>query len=201
MKKYTKKITKIISVCLMLAFNSYIFANENNTAPSDESLKQLMVITNIKQVTNDAMAQIDNITHDFIQKNIATSKITEAQKIAEKNMDVKFKALMQNEYSWDILEPEFTKIYKNVLTQSEVNDMIAFYKTPSGQAVVKKMPLIMQQSIVLSQSMIQKLTPKITKIFEEFFIEIKGKEALPAQSMPPKQVQHHTRGKTLKPNP
>ncbi len=84
--------------------------------------------------------------------------------------------LLKNEYKWEILEPKFIQIYKDSLTQDEVDGMIAFYKTPSGQTVIKKMPVIMQQSMMASQSMTQALIPKMQEIQQEFIAEIKAAE-------------------------
>ncbi len=54
--------------------------------------------------------------------------------------------------------------------------MIAFYKTPSGQAVIKKMPVVVQQSVMMSQSMIQTLMPKMQQIQKEFISEVRAAE-------------------------
>ena len=57
-----------------------------------------------------------------------------------------------------------------------LNGMIAFYKTPSGQAVIKKMPVVVQQSVMMSQSMIQTLMPKMQQIQKEFISEVRAAE-------------------------
>lgn len=165
-----KKITA--AICFFFAFAGSAFASQ----PSDASLNQLMAITDMKQMINGMFAQFDGMMNGFIRESLNGQQVTEPQQIAINNMKTKMVALLKNEYKWEILKPKFIQIYKDSLTQDEVNGMIEFYKTPSGQAVIKKMPVVMQQSMMVSQSMIHSLMPRIQQIQQEFIAEMKAAE-------------------------
>lgn len=51
--------------------------------------------------------------------------------------------------------------------------MITFYRTSSGQAVIEKMPLVMQNTMAAVQSIIQDLLPQMQEIQQEFLAELK----------------------------
>ena len=56
-------------------------------------------------------------------------------------------AMFKEELSWKVLEPMFLKIYRESLTQYEVDGMVDFYKSDAGKALALKMPLIMQKTM------------------------------------------------------
>ncbi len=43
--------------------------------------------------------------------------------------------------------PIFMRTYRESFTQDELDGMTAFYKTPAGQAVVKKMQQIQRETV------------------------------------------------------
>jgi hypothetical protein len=65
-------------------------------------------------------------------------------------------------------------IYVTVFSEDELKGMLAFYKSPVGQAVISKMPAVMQQSMALMQKRVPGLQEQIIKISEELDEEIKA---------------------------
>jgi hypothetical protein len=165
-----KKISAII--CLFLILSNPVFA----APPSDASLNQLITLTDMKQMMGGVFDQVDGLMNDVIQQSLKDQKVTKAQQLAIDNMKTKMVSLLKKEYGWELLEPKFMQIYRDSFTQEEVDGMIVFYQSPSGQAVIKKMPVVMQQAITMSQSMIQALAPKMQKIQQEFTAEMKAAE-------------------------
>ena len=159
-------------VCLVLACLNPAAA----APPSDASLSQLMALTEMKRMVDGMFAQIDGMMNGFIQQNLKGQTISPPQQKAIDDMKAKMAALVKTEYRWEILEPQYRKIYKESFTQDEVNGMIAFYKTPAGQAVIKKMPVVMQKSMMTSQSMLQALIPKMQRVQQEFIDDLKAAE-------------------------
>ena len=47
--------------------------------------------------------------------------------------------------SYNSLKPDFIDIYTEEFTEKELRDIIAFYKTPTGQKTITKMPVLMQK--------------------------------------------------------
>lgn len=67
-----------------------------------------------------------------------------------------------------IMEQVAYKVYDESFTTSELQDLIAFYRTPTGQKALKEMPEIMQRSMTLSSQLIQ---PKVLDIIKELTSE------------------------------
>ncbi|TPE44897.1 DUF2059 domain-containing protein [Pontibacter mangrovi] len=71
---------------------------------------------------------------------------------------------------WDEFEKGFSKedlvnmtvpIYDKHFTHQEIKDMIALYKTPLGQKMLEKMPLILQESMVKGQQYGQEVAMRV----------------------------------------
>ncbi len=75
--------------------------------------------------------------------------------------------LMRSELSWERLKPEMIALHRDVLTQAEVDALVAFYESPLGSTVLDKMPQIMQRAAPISQQRIQPLLPQLQRIGEE----------------------------------
>jgi uncharacterized protein len=75
--------------------------------------------------------------------------------------------VLREELSWAVMRPGMAQIYRETLTQEEVNGLIAFYRTPAGQALITKMPQIMQRSMVYTQSRMATVSPRIQAAVEQ----------------------------------
>jgi hypothetical protein len=51
--------------------------------------------------------------------------------------------------TWEAVAPELIKIYKKVFTEPELREIIAFYRTATGQKLATKLPELMQNGAVV----------------------------------------------------
>jgi hypothetical protein len=83
-------------------------------------------------------------------------------------------SLMKELLDWKKLEPMYVRIYQKSFTQPEVDGMLAFYKTPAGQAVISKMPTVMQSSIDEMQQLMGPVMEKIQRTQQDVAAELKA---------------------------
>ena len=83
-------------------------------------------------------------------------------------------AILRDELAWDKLEPMYIQIYQQSLTQEEVSGMVAFYKTPLGQAVIKKMPGVMQTTMSEMQKRMGPLLRRMQQKQRELMAQIQA---------------------------
>ena len=76
---------------------------------------------------------------------------------------------------WGKLEPMYVRIYQKSLTQQDVDGMVAFYQTPSGQALINKMPLVMENTMTEMQQMMQPMMQRIRRMQETVIAEMQTK--------------------------
>jgi uncharacterized protein len=83
---------------------------------------------------------------------------------------------MVSEYPTEEILEDIIPVYQKYLTSADVNAMIAFYSTPTGQKFIREMPAIMAESMQASQprinrqmeSLSQKMQQAIRQLIEEF---------------------------------
>jgi hypothetical protein len=63
--------------------------------------------------------------------------------------------------SWDVLKDEMAKIYAEEFTIKELKELTAFYKSPLGQKMAQKMPVLMAKGAELGQRRVQEHMPEL----------------------------------------
>lgn len=148
-----------------------------DSKPSEQSIKQLLAVTETHKLLDGMMNQIDGMMENSMRQALQGKSLAPDQQKAFDNMRAKSVALLKQELSWDSLEPFYIRMYRDSFTQEEINGMLAFYKTPSGQAVIKKMPAVMQGAMVEMQKRMGTLMPKLQQIQKETLAELKAEPA------------------------
>ena len=77
-----------------------------------------------------------------------------------------FKDFM-SEVNFDELVELTIPIYEKHFTHDDIKQMIAFYQSPIGKKLLKKMPVIMQESMAVGIAWSQKLSEKLLKKMRE----------------------------------
>jgi hypothetical protein len=89
-------------------------------------------------------------------------------------MHEKVSAATADLLSWDSLLPVYMRTFRASFTQSEIDGVIKFYKTPAGRAYVNKMPVVMQNVMQEMQGFIKPLQEKMAVIQKETAQELKA---------------------------
>ena len=161
---------KTALLILALAF----FGNALAAAPSDESLRELLQITGSRKLLDNSMAQLDSMMQASMQQALAGKPVTPQVQQSLDKMRSKIVALLQEEMQWKVIEPMFIDIYRQSLSQDEVDGMLTFYKSKTGQAVIAKMPLVMQLTMQALQQRMRVMLPKMQQIQDETLAELKA---------------------------
>lgn len=134
---------------------------------TDESLEQLLVVARVESLLVQVHANADQVIRQGIAHDVAGRTLTEEQRRALDAAPAKLGAVLRSELSWQKLRPMYLAIYKESLDQAEVDGLIAFYRTPVGQAVLDKMPAIMTRTMSVTQLQMQAVMPKIEAAMQE----------------------------------
>jgi hypothetical protein len=90
---------------------------------------------------------------------------SDARQRAEE-MAAKVMALVADRMSWEKAKPAYVRMYAETFSESDIDGILAFYKSPAGQAMLEKMPQLMQKSMELSQQLVGDLMPRIQQMVE-----------------------------------
>jgi hypothetical protein len=148
--------------------------------PSEASIRELMQITQAQKLVESTKGQVDGMMQTSMNKALDGHPVTaEQQKILD-DMRAKMMVVLGAELDWNTLEPIYIDIYTQAFTQHEIDGMIAFYKSEPGRAVLAKMPLVMQKTMLAMQTRMTTMMPKIEKIRLDAVTQLKAATPAPA---------------------
>ena len=150
----------------------------NDAPPSDESLREMFTLARVEETMNGAKPQLEAIITSSLQEVSQGKQITPERQAVMDRMREKLVAAYNESFSFEPLHLILIRVYQETYTQDEVDGLIAFYKTPAGQALINKSPLMAQNLISEMQAAMRPLVQRIGQIKREADQEIKS---LPAK--------------------
>lgn len=132
-------------------------------AATTEDVQQLLDITGARrnvQVMWDGMAkQAASMAAESYQHkhpNASPLEIRKAAELAGESTQKTIKALPIDEL-FEVMIP----VYQRHLTHSDVQTVIEFYSSPTGQKMIKEMPAMMSEAMQAVQPILQKHLPEL----------------------------------------
>ncbi|MDO5625902.1 MAG: DUF2059 domain-containing protein [Pseudomonadota bacterium] len=164
--KLKTKLTLVVALLMPLAATA--------APPSDASIEELMRITKAEATADATKAQLEPMMRSMMADMKRGDKLTPEQQRAFEQFPAKFADLMREEMGWAKMKPQMVELYREVFTQEEVDGQIAFYSSPTGQAVIAKMPLLVQKSMVMTERQMQAVMPRLQAAMEQALADAKA---------------------------
>ncbi len=177
---------RFLQICLITAitFSFSIFAKAQ-TKISDEKRKiiaELIALTKadkqIYQITDSAIAVYEKqppITVETMlgkNNNLNPAQRIEMQKILDvhqQSFSRKFRERLPQTIDFSkYIENSIYPLYDKFFSESELRDLVTFYKTPTGQKVIGTMPMLAAESLQNARTV---LTPQISELIETIIQE------------------------------
>ena len=129
--------------------------------PTAESIETLLVATKSESIMESVNANMENNLRQGMAQTMAGRKITPQLQRFLDNAPRQFAEAMREELSWATLKPMYVQLYQETFTQEEVDGLIAFYRSPAGEALTNKMPIVAQKTMQLVQSRVAPMMEKM----------------------------------------
>lgn len=132
-----------LMLCLILGLSSTA-ANASDPASARDAARELVEMTDMPKMLIEALDLLEpTLIGDIKKKNPGASEaaIRDVVSIVRKEFEGSANELV------DAAIP----IYERNFTVEELNDLLAFYRTKSGQSFLKKMPKVMAESQIIGQ--------------------------------------------------
>ena len=103
-------------------------------AAAEEVLKAMHMEALFDRTANMMSSQVDRITEG------AANQLTDktAAEDFKKRMHAQSREMLDKQFNWASLKPEFIGSYVDIFTTQELNDLAKFYNSPLGQKLVSK---------------------------------------------------------------
>lgn len=162
---------------MKMLFKIWLFVLLSSTAAlaapaSEESIKQLLVVTQVQKLLLDTQGQVGGMMDAAMQQALKGKTPSASEQEAMRHMQAKMTAMLQEEFAWKKIEPMYIRLYQESFSEEEIAGMLAFYQTPAGQSMIHKLPILMQKVMLETQAVIQRTGPQTQQIMREFMAEI-----------------------------
>ena len=148
-------------------------AAANNAPASDASIREMLELTNSRQMLDSVKGQMTAMMNTTMQNATRSQTITPERQAVLDRMSAKISAVLADMLNWDDMLPMYLRTYRAAFTQDEIDGVIKFYKSPAGKAYVKKMPAVMQNVMKEMPEFIKPVQEKMAAIQKESIQELK----------------------------
>jgi hypothetical protein len=149
----------LLAAVLLLAPAAY--------AADEGKIAELLRITNMEKTYGGMMKQSEGYFAQMQRQITADPTLSPKQKEAAERALKAYLDKTLAEFSWDNMKPFMVTVYSEVFSDQEIDDMIAFYKTPTGQAVVAKTPMVFEKSMQHFQVRMNGLLAELQKTLRD----------------------------------
>jgi uncharacterized protein len=140
---------------------------------TDESIRKLLEVTEGRKLIDGMYPQLDAIMESGMKQALGKATLSPGQREILDAMSEKIVVIVKEEMDWQLMEPRFIDIYRKSFTEEEVQGMLAFYRAPAGQAVIRKMPVVMQGAMGMVQEQMQRMGPRMQAVQQEALRQLK----------------------------
>ena len=102
-----------------------------------------------------------------------------------KNFEQKIFNLLAQRLDWQKIKPQFAQAYADTFTTDDLSGMLAFYRSPAGQAYINKTPGLMAKFNAIGQQQMAGAGPEIQKMMSDFMADIKKRSEASHPNNPP----------------
>jgi len=142
-------------------------------APASEaSVRELLEVMHASQMIDGIRQAMRAGMQKGIEESVKGKHLDEDQRRAIEALPARMSEVMEQEMSWESLQPLYIQVYRDTYTQEEVDGLVAFFRTPVGQGYIEKMPQAMQRSQAAMAPLIPRLVQRMNEAMARSLAEI-----------------------------
>ncbi len=169
---------------IIFAFVAGFVCSVRAEAPTEASVTEMLRYLQVDRLLSQAVGQMhDGIVKGMDQKlqsTVGGRQLTPEQTAAIDRFRTKFSKIVEDQLSLARIHTIYVQCYRETFSQEEVDGIIAFYKSPAGQAVAQKYPEVMQKAQALMQTKMASMSTDVGKDMDQLIKDLEKGEAKPA---------------------
>lgn len=169
---------KRIAVALLLLLSLTPFAHADD-ATKRTKVEELFTLLHIDQTSTQIMANINRQMQGLSTHQFGATPTPDQQKQFS-DLQTRVTNVVQQTIGWKVIEPDFIKLYTDAYTEPEIDSILAFYRSPAGQAMLTKSPELSSKSLAITQQRMTPVEPQLRQMVADFI-----KQTTPASPAPP----------------
>jgi uncharacterized protein len=179
------KILCAAAVCLCLSARVLAQQNAADVPASKEDVERYMQVMHSKDMMAKVVSAMSKPMHDMVHQQYLQNQDklpSDFEARMNKRMDD-----MLKDFPWNEMMDAMVPVYQKHFTKGDIDAMVAFYETPTGQKVLRELPEITAESMQKMMPLLQKNIEAMNKgIQEDVAAMVKESQSNSDPSAPPK---------------
>ena len=153
-----------LPLVLLLPLTLPVHADEASKRAKIVELLSVLKVDQVgKQIVDGASQQTDALGH---REFGATETADQQKKVADLHQQVV--TLISPAVDWKSMQPDFVSAYDTAYTEPQIDGILAFYKSPAGQALLTKQAEIGKKSSDIVQQHMATVQPQLRQLVQNF---------------------------------
>ena len=158
------KFASLIALGLLCGVSSAYGDEAGRAAKADEFMQLAKLDENLQRTLALVSEQMKS---GFFEQLSGVKLPPDRQKDVDEFQD-KVTKVIADAFSWEKLRPAYVKLFADAYSEQELDDIIAFYKSPTGRSMVAKTPELMVRANEVSKQRLAEAMPKMRELMTEF---------------------------------
>ncbi len=171
------------ALALTLCLASLAPAARADEATRRAKVEEMLQITKAGPALQDQLKNLEERVNALAKQQFGQGTLTPEQTKLTDDYMKQVQAITTDEVGWTKLHPIIVQSYSESFTEPELDGIIAFYKTPAGQALIAKTPELLNKTNTTVTARIKEMQPKLQELTQSYANKMKA-AAAPAPAAP-----------------
>jgi hypothetical protein len=164
-----KRFLFFATLCLALAASAV--AQTTDPPATKEEVEQYLQLMHSREMFQQTLDAMSKPLHQMIHEQY----LKDQDKLPadfEARMN-RFMDEMMHGLPFDQIQQKMIPVYQKHFTQGDLNALVAFYSSPTGQKLLKEMPAIMADSMQVTMPVVREHMEKVTQRLQDQIAQMK----------------------------
>ncbi len=136
--------------------------------------EQMLAVTKSDTQMQTQLSALEARINELAKQQSGVAPLNTAQTKLTDDYQKQINTITMDEVGYEKIRPLIVQYYVDSFTEAELDGILAFYKTPAGQALITKTPDLAMKSTTLVQNRIKELQPKLATVTQDYVAKLKA---------------------------
>jgi len=156
-----KRILLLIFLCSALIGSTLAQDTDSNTPATKEDVARYFEVVHSRQMVDQVMGAMSKPIHQMMHDQYLKNK-DKLPPDFEERMSKQVDEMLKN-MPWDEMMQAMMPAYQKHFTKGDIDSLVAFYSSPTGQKLLRELPGIMSDSMQAMMPIMEKYMESVQK--------------------------------------
>jgi hypothetical protein len=143
-------------------------------SPSDAQLDKLLEVMRARSTVDAMLPMVEASQQQMIDQLTANKDLNAQQRETLQRILARSRTSIRDALAWKNLEPIYIDIYRQTFSAEDVEAMVEFYGSATGQRLLDKMPQLVQHTMTAMQKL---MVPMLQQLEKDVAAEVEAQRA------------------------